>query len=181
MYFCKHTHTHTHTHTHVHTHVHTHTRTHTTHTRTHTHTHTHTHRLPRNQKIGRLHKNIADLHLLCGQLQQATSHFLKAINHLAKDFLWLAASNEGLGATFLIKSKCDELLRQKIAPLCVQSNALGGLLKRPTGISGTRLSLKVMGMSVCVHVCVCVHAHVCVRACMCVCVCVCACVRVCVY
>jgi hypothetical protein len=99
-------------------------------------------RLPRTQLVGRYHKHIADLHLLCGQLQSACTHFAHAITQLSRDCLWVGSANEGLGATFIMKSRQDEVFGLKTAALSVQSNLLGGFLKVSAKITGPRLSLK---------------------------------------
>jgi hypothetical protein len=90
-------------------------------------------KLSRTQKIGRTHKHIADLHLLCGQLQPACDHFSLAITQLSRDPLWEGSANEGLGATLVMKKR-RELLGQKTAELSIPSNVFGGFLKVPQRI-----------------------------------------------
>ena len=62
---------------------------------------------------------------------------MEAITQLSRDFLWAGSANEGLGATFIVKSRRDDLLGQKTPPLSVQSNLFGVFLKVPV-----RLGLK---------------------------------------
>ena len=82
-------------------------------------------RLSRTQKMGRVHKHIADLYLLSGQLQPACDHFGHALAHLSRDPLWEGSANEGLGATLIMKPKHDELQGQKSADLSIPSNVFG--------------------------------------------------------
>ena len=99
-------------------------------------------RLSRTKLMGRMHKHIADLHLLCGQLQPACDHFGHAITQLSRDNLWAGSANEGLGAMYMMKDRQDELFGQKTAPLSIQSNLIGGFLKVSARITGPKLSLK---------------------------------------
>ena len=56
---------------------------------------------------------------------------MEAITQLSRDFLWVGSANEGLGATFIVKSRRDDLLGQKTPLLSVQSNLFSGFLKVP--------------------------------------------------
>ena len=133
-------------------HAHTHSRTHTytctctctcTHAhRTCTHTHTHTHRPSKTKLMGRMYKHVADLYLLCGELQHACTFFGQAINQLSRDSLWAGSANEGLGAMYMMKDRHDELSGQKSAPLSIQSNLIG-FWKVSAKITGPKLSLRV--------------------------------------
>ena len=85
-------------------------------------------RLSRTQKMGRIHKHIADQYLIAGQLQPACDHFGYALSLLSRDPLWEGSANEGLGATLIMKKKHDDLRQgSKSAELTIPSNAFGFL------------------------------------------------------
>lgn len=65
--------------------------------------------------MGRLHKQIADLYLLLGQLQQAGNWYRTASEDLKhhKDWLWVGGAYEGLSVTALMTKECEKVLGQK--------------------------------------------------------------------
>ncbi len=83
--------------------------------------------MSRGNILGRLHKQIADLYLLLGQLQQAGKWYRTASEDLRhhKDWLWVGGAYEGLSATALMMKECERVLGQKAqgvdAPSSLQS------------------------------------------------------------
>ncbi len=71
--------------------------------------------LNRGNLLGRLHKQIADLYLLLGQLQQAGNWYRTASVDLKhhKDWLWVGGAYEGLSVTALVTKECERVLGQK--------------------------------------------------------------------
>ncbi|CAI8031983.1 Trafficking protein particle complex subunit 9, partial [Geodia barretti] len=85
-------------------------------------------KLSRTQKMGRIHKHMADLYLLTGQLQPACDNFCHALSLLSRDPLWEGSANEGLGATLIMKKKHDDIRQGiKTADLSIPSNVFGFL------------------------------------------------------
>ena len=101
-------------------------------TPTYPHTHTHTlslslshadRPLSRNHIISRVEKQLGDLCLLTGQLQQASAHYRSALPSLKsfKDWLWAGSVHEALSVTAIITKECEEVLGQK-----AHGTAIGG-------------------------------------------------------
>ena len=97
-------------------------------------------RLSRTQKMGRIHKHMADLYLITGQLQPACDNFGHALSLLSRDPLWEGSANEGLGATLIMKKKHDDIRQgTKTADLSIPSNVFGFL----------KVSQRILKVSVC--------------------------------
>ena len=130
---------------------------------------------------GRIQKHLGDLHLLSGQLQDASSSYMEAVSTLssARDLLWLASAYEGLCTVTIMSKRCEDVFGQKThhAKVCVS-------------VGGRECVCVCVCMCLCVHMCVhvCVHVFMCVCICMCTymcsyvraCMCMCICVHMCV-
>ena len=71
--------------------------------------------LSRGHLLGRLQKQLADLYLLMGQLQQAGRWYRAASEDLKhhKDWLWMGGAYEGLSVTAMMTKECERVLGQK--------------------------------------------------------------------
>ena len=65
--------------------------------------------------LGRLQKQLADLYLLIGQLQQAGRWYRGASEELRhhRDWLWLGGAYEGLSVTAIMTKECELVLGKK--------------------------------------------------------------------
>lgn len=79
--------------------------------------------LSRAHLLGRLQKQLADLCLLIGQLQQAGRWYRSASEELKhhKDWLWVGGAFEGLSVTALMTKECERVLGQKAQGVDVPS------------------------------------------------------------
>lgn len=79
--------------------------------------------LSRSHLLARLYKQLADLYLLIGQLQQAGFWYRRAFEDLKhqKDWLWVGGAYEGLSVTAMMTKECEKVLGQKAQGLEVPS------------------------------------------------------------